>query len=145
SLAATYNSMNRLSEAGPLYLRSLRIRERALGPDNAALAAPHNNLASLYHQLGEYAQAETHYERAVAIWEKVLGPDYPDIGTALYNLAVAYRVQGKFVEAEAIYRRSAEIAIRRSRRSAGALGETMTGTVESGSARERKRFAGWIQ
>jgi CHAT domain-containing protein/Tfp pilus assembly protein PilF len=145
NLAATYNSLNKLSEAEPLYLRSLRIRERALGADNAALAAPHNNLASLYHQLGRYAEAETHYERAVAIWEKVLGPDYPDLGIALYNLAVAYRVQGKFVEAEAAYRRSAEIAIRRSRRSAGALGETMTGTVESESTRARKRFAEWIK
>jgi CHAT domain-containing protein len=145
NLAATYNALNRLSEAEPLYLRALRIRERALGPDNAALAAPNNNLATLYHQLGRYAEAETHYKRAVAIWEKALGPDHPDIGTALYNLAVAYRVQGKFAEAEAAYRSSAEMTIRRSARSDGALGQSMTGKVESESTRARKRFAEWIK
>jgi CHAT domain-containing protein/tetratricopeptide (TPR) repeat protein len=145
NLAATYDGLHRPSEAEPLYLRSLRIRERALGSDNAALAAPINNLATLYHQLGRYAEAETYYKRAVAIWEKALGPDHPDIGIALYNLAVAYRIQSKFAEAEAAYRQSAEVTIRRTTRGASALGQSMTGKVESESTRARKRFAEWIK
>ncbi len=97
------------AEAEPLYLRSLAIWEKALGPDHPDVATSLNNLAALYHNQGKYAEAEPLYIRSLAIREKALGPDHPDVATSLNNLAVLYRNQGKYAEAEPLYLRSLAI------------------------------------
>ena len=63
-----------VTEAEPLYKRSLAITEKALGPNHPDLATTISNLAALYNNQGKYAEAEPLYKRSLAIQEKVLGP-----------------------------------------------------------------------
>ena len=81
-----YNQ-GRSSEAIPLALRALTIREKALGPDHPDVAMSLNNLAELYRAQGRYADAEPLHKRALTIREKALGPNHPDVALSLSNLA----------------------------------------------------------
>ena len=67
----------RLSEAEPLYLRALAIREEQLGSDHPATARSLNNLATLYKDQNKYTEAEPLYLRALAISEHCFGPSHP--------------------------------------------------------------------
>ncbi len=51
-LARLYWQQGRYAEAEPLYKRSLAIQEKALGPDDPAVAMDLNNLALLYDEQG---------------------------------------------------------------------------------------------
>ena len=108
--AACYLSDRGLfSAVEPLYLRSLAIRERALGPDHPQVAMSLNNIAMFYADQGKYSEAESLYQRSLAIWEKLRAPDHPDMALSLNNLAVLYRQQGRYAEAEPLYQRSLAI------------------------------------
>ncbi len=96
-------------EAESLYERSLKIKEKALGPDHFDVADSLNNLAVLYVRMGEYGEAESHYERALRIWEKAMGPNHPYFARSLNSLALLYDNQGKYTEAEPLYKRALQI------------------------------------
>jgi Tetratricopeptide repeat len=68
----------RYSEAVPLALRLLGLRENALGPDHVDVAASLNILAELYRVQGNLAAAEPLFKRSLAIREKALGPNHVD-------------------------------------------------------------------
>lgn len=97
------------AEAEPLYLLSLAIREKSLGPDHPHVAASLNNLALLYKNQGRYTEAEPLYERALAIYEKHRGPGHLSVANSLNNLAGLYRAQSRYAEAEPLYQRSLAI------------------------------------
>ncbi len=61
-----YHDQGKYAEAKPLYLRSLAIREKALGPEHPDVAESLNNLAGLYDNQGRYAEAEPLHERPLA-------------------------------------------------------------------------------
>ena len=105
-LALVYDSQGKYTDAEKLYIRSIGIREKALGQDDSSITAALNNLAGLYRDQGRYAEAEPLYIRAIRIEEKELGPDHTDFASTLYNLAELYRVQEKYAEAEPLYTRS---------------------------------------
>jgi tetratricopeptide (TPR) repeat protein len=108
--AAVYLTERALfTEVGPLYQRSLAIREKALGPEHPAVATSLNNLAELYRNQGRYAEAEPLYQRSLAILEKALGPDHLNVATSLNNLALLYNNQWRYAEAEPLYQRSLAI------------------------------------
>ena len=52
-------TQGKYTEAEPLYKRSLRIREKALGTDHPYVATSLNNLTGLYRATGRAADAET--------------------------------------------------------------------------------------
>jgi tetratricopeptide (TPR) repeat protein len=108
-LADLYESQGRYSEAEPLYVRSLSIREQQLGADHPDVATSLNNLAELYRSQGRYSEAEPLYGRSLSIWEQQLGADHPDVATSLNNLAGLYDSQGRYSEAEPLYGRSLSI------------------------------------
>ena len=58
SLGHLYHATADYAKAEFLYLRALKITEKALGKDHPAVATTLNNLASLYEAQGEYAKAE---------------------------------------------------------------------------------------
>src|SRR6266566_5753021 len=97
------------SEAEPLYLRALAIREKIFGPDHNFTATSLNNLALLYRHLSRYGESELLYQRALSIREKVSAPDSPYTASSLNNLATLYRYQGRYSEAEPLYRRALAI------------------------------------
>ena len=53
--------------AEPLYKRALAIREKALGPDNPAVATSLENMAALYRKTGRAKEAESLESRAARI------------------------------------------------------------------------------
>jgi tetratricopeptide (TPR) repeat protein len=108
-LAKLYYEQGRYSEAEPLLLRSLAIRESNLGADHPSVAIGLNNLAELYRTQGRYNEAEPLYLRSQDIWERILGDDHLSGAPSLNNLAALYKSQGRYKEAEPLYLRSKDI------------------------------------
>ena len=67
----------------PLDLRTLAIREKALGPEHRDVAVSLTYLAQVYRAQGQYARAEPLYQRALAIQEKSLGSAHPTVRDAV--------------------------------------------------------------
>ena len=103
-----YNQ-GRSSEAIPLALRALAIREKALGPDHPDVAVSLNNLAELYRAQGRYAEGEPLHKRALTIREKALGPNHPDVALSLNNLAGINHAQGRYSDEEPLLKRALAI------------------------------------
>ena len=104
-LASLYYAQGKYSDAEPLYLRALEIREQTLNKDLPAIALSFNSLGELYYAQGKYNEAEILYSRALEIREK---SNDPHVVSSLNNLAVFYMSQGKYNEAELIYLRVIE-------------------------------------
>jgi len=99
----------RYTEAEPLLVRALQIREQQLGPDHPDTATSLNNLALLYENQGKYAQAELLVVRTLAIYEQQLGPEHPRTAISLTHLGYIYFNQGKYEQAEPLYLRALSI------------------------------------
>ncbi|HWO20054.1 MAG TPA: tetratricopeptide repeat protein [Kofleriaceae bacterium] len=99
----------KFQEAVPLAERSLKLREKALGPTHPLVAASLNNLGLLYQEQGAYARTEPLLVRALAIWEKALGAMHPDVAASLNNLAGLYQAQGAYARAEPLLVRALAI------------------------------------
>ena len=69
-LANSYSNQGKYDEAEPLYKRSLKILEKALGKEHPHVAASLNNLAELYRQIGKEDEAERLEARAQKIRSK---------------------------------------------------------------------------
>jgi len=109
NLAWVYDAQGNYGEAGPLYKRSLAIREKALGPEHPDVAQTLSNLALLYQSQVRYGEAEPLYKRSLAIREKALGPEHREVATSLNNLAALYESQGRYGEAEPLFKRALAI------------------------------------
>ena len=83
--------------------RSLKIREKLLGPDNTNIALSLNELALLLKSQGKYEESEPLYKKSLEIRET---KNHPDVAESLNNLAGLYYSQGKYAEAEPLYQRS---------------------------------------
>jgi tetratricopeptide (TPR) repeat protein len=118
SVAATLGNMagllmrqGKYEEALPLYERSLRISEKALGPEHPSVAARLcHNMAGLLERQGKYDEALPLYERSLRISEKALGPEHPDVATTLGGMASLLESQGKYDEALPLYERDLRIS-----------------------------------
>src|SRR5262249_23056397 len=86
------------TEALPLAQKSLALREKECGPDDANVAMPLKDLGTIHYNLGQYAVAEALYKRSLAIREKTLGPDNGEVATVLNNLGELYRAQERYAE-----------------------------------------------
>jgi tetratricopeptide (TPR) repeat protein len=109
-LAELYRKQGRYSDAEPLLVRSLSIREQQLGANHPDTAGSLNDLAGLYYFQGRYSEAEPLHVRSLSIREQQLGADHPNVATSLNNLAELYRLQGRYSEAEPLYERSLAIS-----------------------------------
>jgi len=116
NLAVLYSSQGRYTEAEPLILRSLFIREKQLGENHPDVASSLNNLAALYCSQGRYTEAEPLILRSLSISEKQSGADHPSVAQSLNNLAGLYYEQGRYAEAEPLILRSLSISEKQSGR-----------------------------
>ena len=73
NLALLYQVQGKYAEAEPLYKRSLKIREKALGKEHPVVAHSLNNLATVYQAQDRYAEAEPRYKEAGKRVENALG------------------------------------------------------------------------
>jgi tetratricopeptide (TPR) repeat protein len=95
----------RISEAIPLYERTLAERENVLGPNHADTLTAQINLADAYKAAGRIEEARDHYEQAAIGMTRVLGADHPNTLAAQGNLANAYQIAGLIEDAIALYQR----------------------------------------
>jgi tetratricopeptide (TPR) repeat protein/DNA-binding XRE family transcriptional regulator len=108
--AAQYlRECGRYTEAEPLALKALSLREQILGPDHPDVATSLNYLAVLFRRQGKYVQAEPLLQRTLSIREQVLGFDHPEVARVLNNLAVLCWEQGKYAEAEPFHQRALSV------------------------------------
>ena len=62
-----HHAQGEYGRALPLYERSLKIKEKALGPEHPNVATSLNNFVSLLEQMGRRAEAKKMKARAQAI------------------------------------------------------------------------------
>lgn len=62
-MAGLYIAGGKYSEAEPLFLHALAIREKALGPDHPDVANSLNRLGEIYTTQGRYNEAEPLFQR----------------------------------------------------------------------------------
>ena len=76
------------SAAEQLFLRSLAIKERSLGPDDLKVALTLGALGSLSERLGKWEEAATRIERVLAIRRRQLGPADPAVASSMRQLGM---------------------------------------------------------
>ncbi|CAG9952144.1 unnamed protein product [Clonostachys rosea f. rosea IK726] len=106
NLGNLYFDQGKMQEAEEMYLRALRGKEKAWGPDHTSTLDTVNNLGSLYKVQGKMQEAEEMYLRALRGMEKAWGPDHTSTLNTVNNLGSLYCDQGKMQEAEEMYLRA---------------------------------------
>lgn len=100
------------SESEPMYIRSLQISERTLGPEHPQVALALNNLADLYRSQERCDESETFYRRALKISEKAQGPEHPQVGLILEGYAHLLLNMKRLREAAEIGKRAIRIRMK---------------------------------
>lgn len=67
---------DQLSKEISLYLRALKAKEKAWGPDNITTLDTVNDIGKLYARQGNFLEAEEMYVRALSGFEKALGTNH---------------------------------------------------------------------
>jgi CHAT domain-containing protein len=88
---------------------ALTLREKAMGPESAAVANSLQQLGYLYHLKGDYPKAETALQRALTIRESTSGPESNDAFTLLISLGGLYYDMGELDKAEQLMQRATVI------------------------------------
>lgn len=102
-LGDSFKSSNKLSLSEQLLSSALAIREEALAPGHAAIAASCRHLGQLYALEGKYTQAEPLFKKAVQLNTKALGTKGETL-QCMDDLASCYMKEGKAKEAENLFR-----------------------------------------
>jgi tetratricopeptide (TPR) repeat protein len=87
-------------QAESLYLESIPMLEKLLGPDQPRIATSLHNLGVLYLRAGRDDKAEPPIREALRIWVATLGPRHPDTARARRSLSVLMRRRGQDQEAD---------------------------------------------
>ncbi len=103
--AAVLYSRGSFEEARDLYLTSVELRERALGPGHPEIGRSLSNLAASYLALGDLERALDSYTRVRAIYEEALGAEHPRVAFCLTGIANIHKQRRRFDEARALYER----------------------------------------
>lgn len=94
NLGEVYYATGRFAAAGPLYEKSLALREAQAGPDAPVLLPLLNNLALLYRETADYGRALRFAERARNIAESHNAVETADGAAAFANLGAIQQLQG---------------------------------------------------
>jgi tetratricopeptide (TPR) repeat protein/tRNA A-37 threonylcarbamoyl transferase component Bud32 len=99
-LGKTYADLGQTTNALEMTKEALRLRRKALGPTNSAVAEALNNLGAVSYDLSDYAGAEKAAREALAIRMQLFGPNNTNVALSLNNLGLALWIEGKLAEAE---------------------------------------------
>lgn len=105
-LGTLYKHQGKHAEAKEMYVRAVRGKEKALGPDHPSIFDTAHNLAILYTVEGSDTEAEETFVRVLGGTERTLGPDHLTTLHTVYELGALYRTQGKYAEAKEMYIRA---------------------------------------
>jgi CHAT domain-containing protein/Tfp pilus assembly protein PilF len=92
----------KFDEAQALEEQALVLREKALGPESAAVANALHQLGIIYYQKGDYPKAEAAFLRAIKIRETTSGLVSNDVFELLSNLGGLYNDMGELDKAEQV-------------------------------------------
>jgi len=107
ALAGLLRDQSEYSQAEPLYIRLLALRQAVFGRDSADLISTLDSLAYVQFGLKRYAEAQPVYERLLALWEASAGPDHPMVALTLDKMAEFFAAQERYSEAEPLVARAA--------------------------------------
>lgn len=99
-------SQGRYSEAKPLLLQALALRQRILGDEHLSVAESLGNLALLYWEQGHYRKAESLCRESLTKRRHLLGNEHLSVAEGLNDLALFCWEQKRYNEAETIYMES---------------------------------------
>jgi len=108
-LASTYSMEGRTTEAEPLALRALAIREKSLGTKHPATARTMVVLGMIYDASARYGEAERLLRRAVAVEEGNAGSRGVELAGAYHALARVLLSQREYREAQLLVKRALAI------------------------------------
>jgi len=108
--AEQYMTRGAYEEARQLYLRSLPVMEKALGPEHPATVTTLGNLCDASIRMSAYLDAKPLCMRALALREKVLGPNDNDVARSLSDLGLLYANEGDLAHAGSLLDRALRIA-----------------------------------
>ena len=100
ALANLHRNAAEYSDAEPLLVHALRLREAATGPDGPEVIALVDSLAYVYFGLKRFPEAEFMYKRLLDLWEKAAGTDHPMRALTLDKMAEFYSFQQRYEEGE---------------------------------------------
>ena len=95
NLAELYRVQGKYADSEPLYLRALKIDEKALGREHPGVATDMNNLALLYNAQGKHAEAKPLFKCALKIFQKAYGKYHPLVCAVCDHLAECCRKTGE--------------------------------------------------
>ena len=104
--------LSEFEEAVPLAKRALKIREKALRPNDVRIADAQSNLAELYLALQRHAEAESLFRKSIKIYELDAKNHVKSLANALERVALLRESARKPKEAEDLYLRA--VALRQS-------------------------------
>jgi tetratricopeptide (TPR) repeat protein len=104
TLANAYAAQGEYTRAEPLFVQTLEIERRVLGPEHPDLLVTLSGVASMYQREGKYEQAEIYAAQALAGERHALGSEDPHTMSSEADLALATLSQGKFDKAEPLSR-----------------------------------------
>ena len=100
------STQGKLQPAEQMYIRALRGKEKAWGPEHKSTLDTVHYLANLYQAQGKMVEAEQMYIRALRGMEKAWGPEHTSTLDTVNNLGILYETQEKLAEAEQLYIRA---------------------------------------
>jgi serine/threonine protein kinase/tetratricopeptide (TPR) repeat protein len=109
TMGLTYVDLGLYPEARKQLERVLKLRQRALGAEDAKTLRSMTNLGRVAYLQGMYAEAEELESQALETQRRILGPEHPDTLASINNLANVYDDEDKYAQAEALDLQTLEI------------------------------------
>ena len=106
--AERYMDQGSYGSARQLYLRSLPVFEKTMGPEHPVTATTLGNLC-IASSRSAYLDAKPLCARALSVREKVFGANHPEVARSLSDLSLLYAKEGNLARAESLIRRALRI------------------------------------
>ncbi len=123
-LAEQYYLSGRLSEAEPVYDRTMIVRRSTLPRGHRLIGEMANRLAVIKSARGAYKEADSLFRESLATLEQTYGPDHPEVARVLNDLAESLFSQNKVESARRLLERALNIQERALRANDHRLGRT---------------------
>ncbi len=93
-----------------VFMKSLKIREKVLGPVHPDIAESLNNMAAILDQRGAFSHAAELYQKSLEMNEKIYGASHASNVVIMNNLAVTLiNTNGNLEKAEMLFQRALDI------------------------------------
>jgi nephrocystin-3 len=110
-LSIALKKLKRFSDAEPLALESLKLREKVCGPNHTFVSYSLMNVGNIYAKLKRFSDAVAAYERMYRITCDFHGANHPQGCQAKYSLGKLYLKFGHRAQAEASLNAALKIAL----------------------------------